>query len=91
MEANNRKSVIIELQFYGQDDYFQRMLYGASKSITEHLQKGDKYENVRKVYSINIVYFDLGEGDDYVYHGVTVFTGLHMNKVFFGKQQTRNQ
>jgi hypothetical protein len=32
---------------------------------------------VRKVYSVNIVYFDLGAGDDYVYHGVTNFKGLH--------------
>jgi hypothetical protein len=32
---------------------------------------------VRKVYSINIVYFDLGQGADYIYHGITHFTGLH--------------
>jgi len=29
------------------------------------------------MYSINIIYFDLGKGDDYVYHGFTNFTGLH--------------
>jgi hypothetical protein len=29
------------------------------------------------VYSINIVYFDLGQGKDYVYHGKTSFRGLH--------------
>ena len=29
------------------------------------------------MYSINIVYFDLGEGKDYVYHGKTDFRGLH--------------
>ena len=32
---------------------------------------------MRKVYSINIVYFDLGQGKDYVYHGKTLFRGLH--------------
>jgi predicted transposase/invertase (TIGR01784 family) len=31
------------------------------------------------VYSINIVYFDLGTGDDYIYHGVSNFKGLHTN------------
>jgi len=31
------------------------------------------------VYSINIVYFDLGKGTDYVYHGQTVFRGIHSN------------
>jgi hypothetical protein len=32
---------------------------------------------IKKVYSINIVYFDLGQGKDYVYHGKTSFRGLH--------------
>jgi len=79
VEADDRELVIIELQYYGQDDYFQRMLYGTSKSIAEHHRQGDPYSTVRKVYSVNIVYFDLGEGDDYVYHGTTVFVGLHTN------------
>ena len=38
---------------------------------------GDDYDKVRKVYSINIVYFDLGQGKDYIYHGRTEFRGLH--------------
>jgi predicted transposase/invertase (TIGR01784 family) len=77
VEADNRELVIIELQYNDQNDYFQRMLYGVSKSITEHIYKGEPYSKVRKVYSVNIVYFDLGKGDDYVYHGFTNFTGLH--------------
>ena len=31
------------------------------------------------MYSINILYFDLGRGSDYLYHGKTVFTGVHTN------------
>ena len=85
VEADDRELVIIELQYYGQDDYFQRMvplgspqvLYGASKATVEHISEGDPYSVIRKAYSINIVYFDLGKGDDYVYHGFTNFTGLH--------------
>ena len=38
---------------------------------------GDKYEQVIKVYSINIVYFELGQGDDYIYKGESSFKGLH--------------
>ena len=38
------------------------MLFGTSKLISEYLRRGDNYENVSKVYSINIVYFNLGEG-----------------------------
>ena len=79
VEADEKELVIIELQFNSQDDYFQRMLYGASRAITDHIDKGDPYSEVRKVYSVNIVYFDLGVGDDYIYRGVTNFIGLHTN------------
>jgi predicted transposase/invertase (TIGR01784 family) len=77
VESHDKELIIIELQFYGEDDYFQRMLYGVSKAITERLSKGIPYSEVRKVYSINIVHFDLGTGDDYIYHGFTNFRGLH--------------
>ena len=76
-EADGRELVIVEVQYYGEAEYFHRMLYGVSKVITDHLMEGEKYANVRKVYSISIVYFDLGEGDDYIYHGFTDFKGLH--------------
>jgi len=80
VQADDRELVIIELQYDTQDDYFQRMLYGTSKSITEYISAGNPFAEVRKVYSVNIVYFDLGKGEDYVYHGSTVFTGLHTHK-----------
>lgn len=32
---------------------------------------------MRKVYSVNIVYFSLGKGTDIVYHGKTEFRGIH--------------
>ena len=57
-------------------DYFQRMLYATSKVISEYIAAGEKYAEVKKVYSINILYFDLGQGDDYLYKGETNFRGL---------------
>jgi len=80
VENDIHELIIIELQFYSQIDYFHRMLYGVSKSITEHISMGDDYQKVRKVYSINIVYFDLGIGSDYIYHGFTHFKGLHTHQ-----------
>ena len=71
--------IIVEVQLTRQLYYLQRTLYGVSKAITEHIEIGDKYDKVKKVYSINILYFDLGQGDDYLYHGKTVFTGVHTN------------
>jgi len=77
VEADRQELIIIELQYDSEYDYFQRMLYGVSKSIIEHIRQKEQYSTIRKVYSVNIVHFDLGTGDDYVYHGTTNFTGLH--------------
>ncbi|MDR1171233.1 MAG: Rpn family recombination-promoting nuclease/putative transposase [Bacteroidales bacterium] len=79
VEDESGEILLIELQFTQQIDFMQRMLYGVSKAITERMVRGDDYIKVRKIYSINIVYFDLGQGDDYVYHGKTHFMGLHKN------------
>ncbi len=79
IKARNCKGhiIIVEVQLSRQLYYLQRILYGASKAITEHINIGDKYDQVRKVYSISLLYCDYGQGDDYVYHGETKFTGLN--------------
>jgi predicted transposase/invertase (TIGR01784 family) len=77
VEDESDEIILIELQFIVELDYLHRILYGTSKAITERMVEGAKYQEVRKIYSISIVYFDLGQGDDYVYHGKTRFTGLH--------------
>ncbi len=53
------------------------MLFGTSKLVTEYIKKGEGYDNIRKIYSVNIVYFSLGKGTDIVYHGKTEFRGIH--------------
>jgi predicted transposase/invertase (TIGR01784 family) len=73
--------IIIEIQSNYEIDYFHRMAYGTSKAISENQKLGDKYSNVKKVISINIVYFDLGQGEDYIYKGKTVFKGLNQNDI----------
>ena len=73
--------IIIEVQNTKQHDYFHRILYGASKVITEYIDEGEAYKNVKKVISITIAYFDLGQGEDYVYWGTTVFKGLHKGDI----------
>jgi predicted transposase/invertase (TIGR01784 family) len=77
--ADDGELLLIELQVEGQFDYFHRMLYGTSKLITDYMVSGVKYREVRKIISINIVYFDLGQGIDYIYKGQTEFKGIHKN------------
>ena len=69
--------VLVEVQTDTQYDFFQRMLFGTSKIVTEHMIAGQAYSNIKKVYSVNILYFDLGHGSDYIYHGTTSFIGIH--------------
>ena len=60
-ENENGELCIIEVQNNRELTYFHRMLYGVSKAITEYIGLGSPYDKVRKVYSINIVYFELGQ------------------------------
>jgi predicted transposase/invertase (TIGR01784 family) len=69
--------ILIELQYNREFDYLQRILYAASKTIVEHIKEREPYAKIVKVISINIVYFDFGEGDDYIYQGTTSFRGMH--------------
>ena len=81
VKTTTDEHIIIEVQNTKQTDYFHRILFGASKLITEYIQEGKAYENVKKVISITVAYFDLGQGEDYVYHGTTSFKGLHKGDI----------
>lgn len=80
-EEEDGSKILIEVQNESEDAYFHRMLFGTSRVISEYLQKGDNYDKITKVYNINIVYFNLGEGEDYVYHGTTEFRGIHNHEL----------
>ncbi|MCL2041331.1 MAG: Rpn family recombination-promoting nuclease/putative transposase [Bacteroidales bacterium] len=77
VEDETGEKIIIEIQNNDEIDYYQRMLYGVSKVVCDYLKEGDKYEKIKKIYSVNIVYFKFGDGQDYVYHGYTEFRGIH--------------
>ena len=83
------RRIIIEVQNERAYSYFQRMLYGTSKVITDYMELGDDYDKIQKVFSINIVYFDLGQGSDYVYRGRTDFRGLHDGEPLHLSEQQR--
>lgn len=80
-ENDKGEIFIIEIQNNNEYAYFQRMLFGTSKLVTEYINRGQGYDKIRKIYSINIVYFNLGNGTDVVYHGKTEFRGIHNNEL----------
>ena len=76
-ENSKGEHIIIEIQNTRELDYLMRMLFGASKAVTEYLEVGAPYGDIKKVIAISIIYFGLGKGTDYVYVGQTKFTGMH--------------
>ena len=68
--------IIVEVQLTKERDFFQRILFGTSTSVIDQIGIGQDYSVIKKIYSINILYFEFGCGDDYAYHGVTTFRGM---------------
>jgi len=79
IKVRNQKEeiILIEIQYDREMDYMQRILYASSKAIVEHMKESESYSKVTKIISISILYFDFGNGDDYIYKGTTNFMGLH--------------
>ena len=77
VKDSNGELYIVEIQNTRELDYLYKILYNASKAISENMQKGMRYRESVKVITVSIVYFDIGQGTDYIYHGLTKFTGIH--------------
>ncbi len=78
IKAKNSKDeiILVVISYLRILDFIEFIHFGKVKTITEHIHLGNKYDQVKKVYSISILYFDLGKGEDYVYRGQTHFVGL---------------
>ena len=79
IKAKNSKGeiILVEVQQTTETYFLQRVLYGVATTITEHILLGDDYSKIKKVYSINILYFDFGVGEDYLYHGSNALIGVN--------------
>ncbi|WP_089729587.1 Rpn family recombination-promoting nuclease/putative transposase [Candidatus Thiosymbion oneisti] len=77
-KTQDDERIIVEVQYLSEMAYLKRLTYGTAKTIVETLKLGEPYANLKKVYSISLLHFDVShDGDDYIYHGKTEFTGLH--------------
>ncbi len=81
VENSREELIIVEVQRETEYDYLHRILFGASKLLLEYMEKGMPYSKIRKVISISLVYFDLGQGEDYAYQGRTEFIGLNKKDI----------
>ena len=81
VENSKGELIIVEVQRETEYDYLQRILFGASKLLLEYMEKAMAYSKIRKIISVSLVYFDLGMGEDYAYHGMTQFIGLNKGDI----------
>ena len=81
VKTDKDELMLVEVQNDPEQDYFHRMIYGISKLITEYISEGNEYGTIKKAFSINIVYFGLGQGEDYVYEYKGEFVGLHKKDI----------
>jgi len=77
VKIDHSEIVVVEIQFEHEADFLQRTLFGVSKAITSQHIKGEKFNDIKKVYSIDIIYFNLSQGLDYIYNGRTNYIGMH--------------
>jgi len=81
VKNSKEELIIIEVQNNREHDYLLRILFGTSKLLIEYMNIGMVYSQIKKIISVNIVYFDLGQGDDYIYHGTTNFIGVNKKDI----------
>jgi len=58
VKIDNSEIVVVEIQFEHEVDFVQKTLFGVSKAITSQHRKGELFNDIKKVYSIDIIYFD---------------------------------
>lgn len=81
VENARHELILIEVQVKSEYDFFQRIAYGVSKLISEYMEQGQPYKEIKKVLSVSITYFNIGQGDDYLYYGSTNFVGVHTQDI----------
>ncbi len=82
IENSKGEIIIVEIQNTREIDYLFRVLFGASKVITDYMREGSPYRMVKKVITVSIVYFNFGQGKDYLYKGQTSFEGVNQHDIF---------
>ena len=85
---SNGEDILVEIQNMTRFYYLERLFYGVPKAISELVNLNDTSKEVKKVYSISILYFDLGKGSDYIYVGQNNFVGC-IRKIILSSVQRR--
>ena len=79
-KISNGEIAVFEIQFFDQIDFLGKILFNACKAVVEQVSSGEIFD-IKKVYSVNIAYFDLGARKEYVFQAKLMeFIGIHFNE-----------
>ena len=71
---------VFEIQFFDRIDFLGNILFNACKAVVEQVSAGEPYD-VKKVYSVNISYFNMGAINEYVFvANLFEFKGIHFDE-----------
>jgi predicted transposase/invertase (TIGR01784 family) len=86
-KINDGEIAVFEIQFFDQIDFLGKVLFNACKAVVEQVSKGGRYD-IKKVYSINIAYFELGAKKEYVFRAnLSKFSGIHFDETLSFSQE----
>jgi predicted transposase/invertase (TIGR01784 family) len=72
---------VFEFQYDEMKDFLGKAVFNASKAVVEQVPKGSRVFDFKKVYSINISYYNMGAEKEYVFRGrLDELTGIHYNE-----------
>lgn len=77
------REFIVEMQMMWTSAYKQRVLFNASKAYVNQLGKGEDYELLQPVYSLNLVNDTFAQGNDY-YHDFKIVEDSDTKQVIEG-------
>lgn len=69
--------ILIKLQLIREYYYLRRITVKSPQSVTDRIPTNTKYGHVERVISITLLYFTIGEGNDYVYYGHPILKGIN--------------
>jgi len=82
---------VFEIQFLQEFDFFGNVLYGASRALVEQVSAGKLYD-IKKVHSINILYYNLNAKREYLFWGnFDGFRGVHFEEESIPFAQTADK
>lgn len=70
--------ILVELLHETHMDYLDRAFFGKPDRVMGDPKKAGAYGRIRKIYTVGVLCYDQGQGQDYLYRGSQAFKGLHM-------------